>query len=199
MIWELLLLNRGEVVMEEDSSRGLCSRPAILKVCRQIDREAGHIFWSGNVITLEDYLLPLFINDWGLEVVHMIKNLKLLWHLCSSIRLDAPDLDFHQISTQDFHGLESIEIRLFHPDDCPTPGPLTRGIHGRDIVSVLMFLERLQQDSRLPRLAKSTYKVSSTNWGRREISLRLISDATPLREHVSISLFSSIFESPTKM
>jgi hypothetical protein len=106
-IWELLVLSEGDVLIEDSCGGPRGSRPALLKVCHQIDKEASLIFWGRNVFALKDYRLSHFVDDWGWRALRSVKIFKLVWSADSMARLD--DLECDQAYTEDFNGLETLE------------------------------------------------------------------------------------------
>jgi hypothetical protein len=110
MIWELLVIKESDVVLDGliPYPRLPYSRPPILKVCHQIEKEASPIFWGRSVIVLKDYHLYDFAEDMGEGVVRMIRRLKMVWSADSEARVDWLDVDY----TRDFCGLKSLELCL---------------------------------------------------------------------------------------
>ncbi|KAF7510827.1 hypothetical protein GJ744_005927 [Endocarpon pusillum] len=186
-IWELLVLEDKDVILDDIPSWQHHSRPAILKVCHQIDSEASPIFWGRNVIAFKGYRLPHFVDDWGLEVMHMIKHIKMVWSADDHARID--DLEFDQVSPEDCCGLQSLEICLGRhaaPDPNGRLAQMTRRMLKWNRVSSFLLLRRLQRDKRLPGLSKATCETNFNRLSDREHSLRLISDSAPLRQNETI-------------
>jgi hypothetical protein len=108
MIWELLVLKEGSEVLDASARPPLpFSRPAILKVCQQIDREASPIFWGRNMIAFKELQLSFCISRWGWKPMRMIRHLKLAWVADFDGRLD--DLEC-EADPQDFSGLRTLVI-----------------------------------------------------------------------------------------
>lgn len=185
MIWELLVLEDKDVILDDIPFGQRHARPAILKVCHQIDSEASPIFWGRNVIALKGYRLPHFVDDWGLEVMNMIKHIKMVWYADDHARID--DLWFDQVSPEDCCGLQSFEICLGRRTAPGADGQLkqpTWKTLSRNRVSSFLLLRRLQKDKRLPWLSKATRGTHFNRSSDRERSVRLISDSAPLRQNV---------------
>lgn len=187
-IWELLTFTEGDVRVRDAYSSYIYSRPAILKVCHQLENEISPIFWGRSVIALDNYYIPHFIDDWGLETMHMIRHLKLLW--CADSDARTEDLRWDQASTEDFCGLETLELCLgrYATKRRDRHRILTERSLADNWFRALVFMRSLQNDERLPKLIRATREACFTDPTNREPSLRLISTTTSLKELVSREL-----------